>query len=66
MRRRLTMKLTRIRKYGRYINPLTGRDVNVHVGTQVNRSNSVLFYLYRGKRILITDRDFYHNWKAVK
>jgi hypothetical protein len=57
------MKLTRIRDLGRHKNPETGRFVNVKKGTRVGRSTDVIFYLYRGTRIIIDDADFYNNWK---
>ena len=59
------MKLTNIRKIGRFINPETGRPVNVHQGRQVGRSNDVLFYLRSGIRQYITDRDFYNTWRKA-
>lgn len=57
------MKLKNLRKLGRFINPETGRLVNVHKGRKIGYGVEVLFYLYRGSRIFITDADFYHNWK---
>jgi hypothetical protein len=57
------MKLTRLRILGRYINPSTGRPVNVHKGTRANRGDNWYFYLYMGKRQFITEGDFYKNWK---
>lgn len=52
------MKLTAIRLLGRYVNPETGRPVNVHKARRVGRGG-VLFFYRSGKRVLITDRDFY-------
>ena len=57
------MRLTRLRKIGRFVNPETGRAVNVHQGRQVGRSNDVLFYLLKNRRMYITDSAFYHDWK---
>ncbi len=59
------MRLTNLRKIGRFINPETGRPVNVHQGRQVGRSNDVLFYLVSGKRQIITDRSFYNDWRKA-
>lgn len=59
-------RLSGIRKVGRYTNPETGRDVNVHTGRVVGRSTDVLFWLLQGKRQFITDREFYSGaWKEV-
>jgi len=57
------MKLTNIRIVGRYVNPETGRAVNVHKGRKKGYGCDVLFWLKSGKRQLITDRDFYHDWE---
>ena len=56
------MKLTNLRNLGRYINPETKCPVNVHKGQKKGYSVEVLFYLYRGKRQFISDRDFYDKW----
>lgn len=58
------MTLTRIRKLGRYTNPITGNAVNVHTGRVVGRSVDVIFWLKNGRRQIISDRDFYRDWKA--
>jgi len=61
------MKLSHIRDLGRYVNPNTGRPVNVKTGQRVGRGVTVLFYVYRGKRIWISDKEFYSDqtWKSV-
>lgn len=56
------MKLTRIRPVGRFINPLTGRPVNVKTGKRVGRSVDIKFYLLQGTRMLISDREFSETW----
>jgi len=53
------MKLTNIRPVGRYRNTETNKEYNIKKGRQKGRSVDILYYLYRGKRILITDMDFY-------
>ena len=58
------MKLTRIRGVGRYVNPETGRAVNVRKGRRVGRSTDHLFFIRSGQRVFIEDADFYHNWKV--
>lgn len=53
-----SMKLTKIISLGRYINPSTGRAVNVKRGRRVGRSVDVMFYLYRQQRVFICDAEF--------
>jgi len=53
------MKLTNIKPVGRYRNTETNKEYNVKKGKQKDRSVDILFYLYRGKRIIISDMDFY-------
>ncbi len=58
-----TMKLTNIRRVGRFTNPDTGRPVNIHKGDRVNGIGSWHFYILRGERMLITESDFFARWK---
>jgi len=53
------MKLTNIRPVGRFRNTETNKEYNIKKGRLKYRSVDILFYLYRGKRIFITDMDFY-------
>ena len=57
------MRLPNNRILGRYINPETGRAVNVHTGRWMQRGVDILYFLRSGKRVYITDRDFYNDWK---
>lgn len=57
------MKLTNIRKRGRYVNPITGRAVNVHVGRNAQRGTDNLYFLRSGKRVFISDCEF-GDWKT--
>ncbi len=57
--------LTNVRKLGRYTNPNTGSDVNVHKGRVAGRSTDVLFWLKSGVRQFVSDREFYGDWKTV-
>jgi len=59
------MKLTRTRILGRYKNPQTGRPVNVHKGTRVDRSTDHLFFIRSGLRIFINDGEFYSKWTKI-
>ncbi len=59
-------KLANIRKLGRYQNNDSGRCVNIHIGRKVGYGVDVLFWLYRGKRNFISDRDFHDGWEQIK
>ncbi len=56
------MKLSNLKKKGRYLNRVTKKVVNIHTGRQVGRSVDVLFYYYRHKRKYISDWEFHHQW----
>lgn len=60
-----SIKLTKIRLLGRFVNPKTGNEVNVRTGKVVSRGTDILFYLQSGKRIGITDFEFYGKWDKV-
>ena len=53
------MKLTNIRPVGRYRNTETLKEYNVKKGRKKGYGVDILYYLYRGKRIIISDMDFY-------
>jgi hypothetical protein len=55
------MKLSHIRKLGRYIHIDTGQKINVKKGYNQERGTDHIFYLYRGKRISISESDFYRG-----
>ena len=57
------MRLTNIRRMGRYVNPETGRPVNVHKGRKKGYGVDVMFWLLRGKRQFISDFEFSRSWK---
>ena len=57
------MKLTRLRKLGRFKNPDTNQQVNIHKGTRVGRNDEWFFYLRSGVRVFISEKDFYNIWK---
>lgn len=60
------MKLSNIRPLGRYTNSETGKTVNVKKGKRVERGTDIIFYLYRGTRVIIQDNDFYGgSWSKV-
>jgi hypothetical protein len=61
----MAIRLRNIRKLGRYINPETRRQVNLHQGRQVGRSVDLIFFIRSGKRVFISDRAFYNEWAAV-
>lgn len=60
------MKLTMIRSLGRYKNIETGKCYNIKKGTRVSRGTDHIFYLYRGTRMYISDKEFYSDGKYQK
>ncbi len=60
------MKLSNIRQIGRFENPQNKREYNVWKGRNMQRGTDHLFYLYMGKRMLISPADFYGKWKQVQ
>jgi len=58
------MKLSRIRLLGRYINPETGRPVNVCKGYRFNGMGT-RFYLYRQRRVIIPEAEFFRDGKRI-
>lgn len=60
------MKLTAIRDLGRYKNVVTGKSYNIKKGTRLSRGTDHIFYLYRGSRIYISDKEFYSDNIYVK
>ena len=59
------MKLTDIKELGRYKNTITGKCYNLKRGRNTQKGVDVVFYLYRGKRQIISDYDFYHNHEKI-
>lgn len=61
------MKLRNIRNMGRYINPETGKPVNVKTGNRASRGTDHLFFLRSGKRVFISDVEFWSKktWERV-
>ena len=57
------MVLKNIKQVGRYRNPNTKRFVNVKSGDKVGYGTTVLYYLRRGSRVIIGDKEFYSKWK---
>jgi len=59
------MKLKNIRELGRWENT-DGKAVNVKVGKRIGYGDDILYYLYRGKRVILSDRDFYSKeWTKI-
>lgn len=58
-------RLINIRNIGKYVNAATGRSVNVKKGTRKGYDTDHIFYLYRGKRVYISESEFYNNWKVA-
>lgn len=61
----MIIKLRNIRPLGRYINPETGRAVSVKKGDRPGYGTTHHFYLFRYEKVLISQKDFYDNWKKV-
>lgn len=55
------MRITNIRKVGRFKNLETEQEYNVYKGQRTSRSTTHYFYLYRNKRILIPDSEYFNN-----
>jgi hypothetical protein len=53
------VKLTHIKELGRYQNLNTKQKVNIKQGRNMKRGTDHLFYLYRGKKMFISQADFY-------
>lgn len=59
------MKLNNIRSLGRYVNTETNKGYNIYKGASLTRGTDHIYYLYRGARVPIMDRDFYEKYKKV-
>ena len=59
-------KLTNIRSLGRFENIDTKKQYNVKKGRNKMRGTSHYFYLYRGTRIYISDREFHKNHTKIQ
>ena len=57
----MSKRLTNIRNLGRYKEVATDKTVNVKQGRNASRGTDILYYLYRGSRVLIQDCDFYSD-----
>jgi len=60
------MKLTNIRFVERYVNPETNTEVNVYKAMEVEHGVTVRFWLQGSKRNIISDADFFNNWKEAE
>lgn len=58
-------RLSNIQELGRYKNTNTGTEYNLKKGTVKQRGTTLIFYLYRGKRIFVSDRDFYSIYEKL-
>lgn len=57
------MKLTNLRKVGRFRNKSTNKEVNIHKGKKPGYSTDTYFYLYMGKRIYISCQELSAEWE---
>lgn len=58
-------KLTNIISLGRFKHNETKKCYNIKRGRNLGRGTEILFYLYRGTRVVISDREFHHDYKKV-
>ena len=59
------MILTNNRLIGRYKNRVTNKIVNIHKGRNMQRGTDHYYYLYRGGKIMISDKDFFELYEKV-
>jgi hypothetical protein len=59
-------KLSNIRELGRFKNTETKKEYNLKKGTNKQRGTDHVFYLYRGKRVFVSDYEFYSEKKYEK
>jgi hypothetical protein len=60
------MKLSNIKKLGRFINTETNTAVNVYQGRNMARGTDHLFYYFRQRRQPVSMADFYGGkWKET-
>lgn len=53
------MRLTQIKSVGRFEDTRTGKRYNVKRGRNKTRSTDHYFYFYIGKRVYLSDKDFF-------
>lgn len=58
-------RLTNIKELGRFTNSNTSKEYNLKSGYNSQRGIKKIFYLYRGKRMFVSDRDFYSVYKKI-
>ena len=58
-------RLTNIKELGRFTNGNTGKEYNLKSGYNSQRGINKIFYLYRGKRMFVSDKDFYSVYKKT-
>jgi len=60
------MKLSNIKELGRYINTETGKEYSLKKGTNKQRGTDHVFYLYRGRKQIISDLDYFSKYKKLR
>lgn len=58
-------KLSNIKDLGRFEHIETGKQYNLKKGRNLQRGIDLIFYLFRGKRQILTDMEFYNKYKKV-
>lgn len=59
------MKIINRRLVGRYRNQ-AGKEVNIYKAKKKGYGVDILFYFFKFSPVLISDKDFYDNWKKVE
>lgn len=54
-----------IRNLGRFENTETGQKVNIKKGRNPQRGTDGYFFIRSGVRVMISDRDYHHNWEKI-
>lgn len=52
-------RLSNIKPMGRFTYRVTGQSYNFKKGRNIQRGTDVIFYTYQGKRVYVSDLDFY-------
>jgi hypothetical protein len=56
------IRLTNIKRYGRFRHIETGKEVNIHTGKRPEEWDDWHFYYLRGSRVFITSREL-RKWE---
>ena|GEM_PF-7119635 len=57
------MKIRYKYRVGRFVNPSTGRPVNIHAGQRRDNGCDVYYFVYRFKRIFVGEE--FRSWRKI-